>query len=62
MAVNTQDLGGELRSQGYKIGTYSYPDGLGVYPDLQHRLAYGLPRPSSHKPQLPAAVGGAGDQ
>ena len=40
MAVNTQNLGGELRSRGYKIGTYSYPDGLGVYPDLQHYVTF----------------------
>jgi hypothetical protein len=40
MAVNTQGLGGALRSQGYTIGTFSYPDGLGVNQDLQHYVTF----------------------
>jgi hypothetical protein len=43
MDTNTQNsagLGGVLRSQGYTIGTFSYPDGLGVNQDLQHYVTF----------------------
>ena len=48
MAVNTQNLGGELGSQGYTIGTLSYPDGLGVAPDLQHYVTFFIKRNWRH--------------
>jgi hypothetical protein len=34
------NLGGELGSKGYTVGTLSYPDGLGVDPDLQHYVTF----------------------
>jgi len=34
------NLGGELGSKGYTVGTLSYPDGLGVAPDLQHYVTF----------------------
>jgi hypothetical protein len=37
---NSDGLGGALRSQGYTVGTLSYPDGLGVTPDLQHYVTF----------------------
>jgi hypothetical protein len=37
---NADAFGTKLRSQGYNIGTYSYPVGLGVYPDLQHYVTF----------------------
>ena len=43
MARTTQiknNLGGELGSKGYTVGTLSYPDGLGVAPDLQHYVTF----------------------
>jgi hypothetical protein len=29
-----------LRDKGYNVGSYSYPEGLGVYPDLQHYVTF----------------------
>jgi hypothetical protein len=38
---NTQDTyGTRLRSDGYNVGTYSYPDGLGIRADLQHYVTF----------------------
>jgi hypothetical protein len=37
---NTNPFDTKLKVQGYKVGTLSYPDGLGVYPDLQHYVAF----------------------
>jgi hypothetical protein len=38
---NTQDTyGTRLRADGYNVGTYSYPDGLGVRADLQHYVTF----------------------
>jgi hypothetical protein len=38
---NTQDsYGTRLRADGYNVGTYSYPDGLGVRADLQHYVTF----------------------
>ena len=33
-------FGARLRSDGYNIGSYSYPDGLGVSADLQHYVTF----------------------
>jgi hypothetical protein len=37
---NTNPFDSKLKSEGYKIGTLSYPTGLGVYPDLQHYVTF----------------------
>jgi hypothetical protein len=43
MARNTQTFAGvdsNLGSRGYQVGTFSYPDGLGVSQDLQHYVTF----------------------
>ena len=38
---NTENaFGTRLRADGYNVGTYSYPDGIGVNPDLQHYVTF----------------------
>jgi len=38
--ANIPDGLGGLRDKGYNVGSYSYPEGLGVYPDLQHYVTF----------------------
>ena len=37
---NTNPFDSKLKADGYKVGTLSYPSGLGVYPDLQHYVTF----------------------